>query len=1016
MKGIFKFFPVALAAVALASCSNDDLTAGTDDVQMVKDPNYLYVSLANGENITRSGYMTFVDPAREEGANKGRSILFYSGDSIKLYDNMGDWRPQIWVFDDEATRRYVKSQGVGVFNNLQRMIDGGTTTRYTSGYGIFPAGIAKFVNEERTAIEITLDTLKSFDYSRAKTAADHQFNTSYTNYYNNKGIMPYWGVAGDGEMKLNYLTGIGRADISDIKAASTGKANYLIVKSTKQLHATYAKVAFDPVAAVDESKDVRQANQPKLVTADAAANTAVDNTNNALVVKRAWNATGTGDVAEDIIAIKLDASAANDGVGKYTEVFFPIVPGTQDISVTLVRDVTETTTAGVTTINLSAAGEIKVIGTKDDEDIEAGKFYSFINPGALTLDGINTPQALANAIKAADESFDRDFTLTVTSAVAVKVGTDPNGYIMDFGTYALKHNVKVVFDQTGSNMGGFNKQASEPATLGNYLTINTPASDKVLTIEYKTSDVGGAAPLDSIVVNNKATSGYTADTELNSPLVLTTPTPATDRLPVVVNHSDNEKLTVNAATDLIKTTGKMTIDAKGCTVENVVLAGTTINEFKLNNGTITYLTTAGTVQTTGFTDNAQGYGKVAQDITIKSKGTSAIANVQLGNIKTVAANKPGSGIYFDSEWNHDSAPEATTKTGKIYTNATESTRDYVFTVAQLAAINDSKAVVAGTMDLEDADWTPLTTNADFAGADVNKNVYTTAANNPKAETKYPTIKNINKPLFNTITAANGAKYENIKLYNVKFAPTTNNQGAFARQLNITGTVTIDNVDVEDVEIATTGVLNSYGGLIGKVEGSSTPILNLLNIDVKNVEITANKYIGGIIGQLNNTNQPAVFIGADNSTTASLTAGANYGTYKPCTTENLTFKIVETPNVESDPEYKSQGAYIGYFFNNTANSLQIIGETLSYNFTNDAIYTNKGKWGTTLPSGAYITFDVVMGQKLIGYSGNSIERKAIFWTKSSNKLLKTIKQSYNKLAGGQTAASAGTLLYYVADNR
>ena len=50
MKNFLKFFPVALAGFALASCSNDDLFSVNGE-QEVLDPNFLYVTVEGEEHF-----------------------------------------------------------------------------------------------------------------------------------------------------------------------------------------------------------------------------------------------------------------------------------------------------------------------------------------------------------------------------------------------------------------------------------------------------------------------------------------------------------------------------------------------------------------------------------------------------------------------------------------------------------------------------------------------------------------------------------------------------------------------------------------------------------------------------------------------------------------------------------------------------------------------------------------------------------------------------------------------------
>lgn len=1008
MKKIFKLFPVALAVLALASCSSDDLTLNGPESQ-VKDPNLLYVTVDNG-NITRSGFKGY---RRTSDLAKGSSVIFYQGDQIKLYDNTGDWRPQVWGYNGAATKAYRSPNNtVAVFDteDADKHIAGGSTTRYTNGYGIFPATIAKFINEERSAIEVDLSMFRSYNYTREATTLEAPDGTQ--DIYDNKGTVPFWGVADAGEMKLNFLTGIGIADMSNVPApTAVNKNNYLIIKSTKKLHDTYASVAFDPAAAVDPDIAVRKANQPKLVTDDALAATDVL-TSTALVV--ANQADAAQEVAEDIIAIKLDGSEASQSkLGQYTEVYFPIVPGAQTVSVYLVKDVTTTETGaeGEKYWTIDATGAQTI--AEEDFTVEAGNYYEFKNPGEETLDNVNTPQALADAIKALDAVYDRDFTLTVTTAIVVKNGTDKNGYMMDFGTYALKNNVTVKF--AGAE-GGFKKEVATPSTLGNFLTINTPAGEKELTIVYKKS---GTEDLEEIVIDNAFTgvnSELSTAGKLLSPLVLTTENPATDKLPTIRNHSNNYMLTVAAATDKIVTSGKMTINAPGCVIADVV-ASKGLTEFKLDNGQITKLEAATTV--------AQKQDKIEADVLVKSTGTSGIAQVDLTNIPYYGTStKSYKNIFkFESTWNDETdVADGTiiTKSGIIQSAQNTSNEvKMVYTVSQLMALETGAAnniKIAGNMTLTGVNWTPQNLEAKtFAGYNANADK-ARVENMWDLEAVYPEIIGLNAPLLEVLTLADGASVSNMTFKNSNnFNAIYDRQGALARQLAFAGTVTIDDVNVNSYTIVgtTQATAKSYGGVLGMANATAADAkLIVKNVDINTLAITANKYVGGIIGQIADSNYPTVIFGL----TAKPTAGANYTGVGENKITGMTFNTIKTPNTQADPEYKAAGAYVGYFKNKDADKLILVGENLNYTMTNDDLYTNEGRWGTVLSSGAYITFDIVMPQKLVGYSDNANDRKATFVTKSSaGKFANTVMTSYTKAAAA-TAATTGTVLYYVADTR
>lgn len=113
MKKIVNLLPVALALLALASCSNDDLTAqNAGEIQL--KPNEILVkaeALGDGESSTmRAG---FVEDEITVGSRTGLSFatLFNNGDVMKIYDDSKDWRPQDWTCTSTNDVQYAIETG-----------------------------------------------------------------------------------------------------------------------------------------------------------------------------------------------------------------------------------------------------------------------------------------------------------------------------------------------------------------------------------------------------------------------------------------------------------------------------------------------------------------------------------------------------------------------------------------------------------------------------------------------------------------------------------------------------------------------------------------------------------------------------------------------------------------------------------------------------------------------------------------------------------------------------------------
>jgi hypothetical protein len=955
-----------------------------------------------------------LDRQQENGNDFFRTLYWEDGDQIKLYSELNNWRTQKWEYDATLTgalpSQYKKANGFGVFKKPVTVAEhnGEKDEQYKDGYGVMPADLSEFTNEDRTQLKFNLNGLRYINYSQENDltpAADADADDAVKLYaengalhiYKSKAPLPLWGVATSGEMKCKWLTGHLCIDLVKYNGniipeipSGTPLNNYLVIQSNQSLWGEFESITFNP----NEGMGVAP-----VVPAIAATPTVITS-----------GTTTIGDLGKDCIVLNL-GKTGQQRVIAYAPIMVSDVPTT--VTATLYQGAPSTDAASAATVVLTKKSDFvdpysfENGAVMTSETIEAGKLYRVANPDYRHIEVANTPYSLQTQLADMDAQMERDYVVEIKNDVLVKTANtkykdmassvaDQHNYVLDLanpkeGFTGFKHNITIKF----ASGKGFTNNEMNGSDI-NYLFVKTPAGKKV------TIDLGTNTNIKNVVVDNT----------LAGELILKGGSLATNTN--VINYgtaTTDGKLTVADDAKLIATAGAMNIDAVGKTITKLeVMNNAAEYTVNLKNGYVATLTASNTENNV-----SDALGAIQTNVNIASTGKSAIKFVQKdGFEKWGTTAKAKYNFYFSSTW--DAAGS------KFADEASANLADgQIYTAAQLASINGAAAsyTVMGQMDMSAATWKSIpTATANFSGANINEGVYVEGTGYPAMAAAYPTITGMKNPLVEVWTLGDGGKISNVKFSTAQWTSIYDRQAALARELQIAGTVTVDNVDVEGYTITASKVetAKDYAGVIGQVNATAASAKLLVkNVAVDNVAITANKYVGGIIGRVVETNTPAIFFGA---TTASVpTPGLDY-VAEENTVSGLAFTFIKTPNTQADPEYKSAGAYVGYYLNKDANNLVAVGATLPYTFTTtNTLYDVEGRWGTVLSSGAYITFDVVMGQKLFGYAGNSDNRKATFVTKSNtNKFSNVVKQSFNKHTPGTAAQTAGTLLYFVDDTR
>ena len=201
MKKIFKLIPAALAVVALASCSNDELFGEKAEVvQKVKDGLTVQVEDLNGAS-TRQANATY---------NK-HSVVWEEGDQINVYDN------KLTLYDEY---KFVENEKKFKGDNEE-----GATRISSTQYALFPADRVDYAgwSSEGTKTVMRIPEIIFYDEE-----SEFGSGTNYA-YVSN---LPMWGTATgtypEAEVSLHYLTGVLRLNIQN---AFAQEANFIKIES-----------------------------------------------------------------------------------------------------------------------------------------------------------------------------------------------------------------------------------------------------------------------------------------------------------------------------------------------------------------------------------------------------------------------------------------------------------------------------------------------------------------------------------------------------------------------------------------------------------------------------------------------------------------------------------------------------------------------------------------------------------------------------------------------------------------
>ena len=871
MRKIFKLFPVALAVVALASCSSDDFMGnGASDIQLKSNQILVTTEDLSGDDATRAGFV------EDEIDGKLKFVTIFNKDDVmKIYDDQNNWRPQDWVCTSVEDVQYTNEQGVydAVFTAPAGV------TQYGSGYGIYPSKygtkkFGEFADEDRTSMKFDFNMFKVFDATVG--AANLPETSDYKDGKFCKFPVPMWGVAADKKMTLKYLTAFLRIDVANLPATAADNSKWLLIRSDKALTGEFTATGIDPD---DDAAGLKVAAPVLAGPAAVAATASID----------AYPKTGEPTGNTDIL-VNLGQFA-----GGNITVYVPIAAGkdkdnkiNHNFQVWLSNDVA----------NIATSIDFTGCAVKDSESnpvaksVYRGQVYSIVDDSRNINTEANTPFEVAKAIVAADKAANRDFALTFANDIVVKNDdVSPQNYDIDF----TGQNTEYLIEGVGADGYQFKHKVTinvkfvKNGSAATNLTFRTKAGSKDLTVNF----------LPGTTLEN-VTVPAAGDKGLNSNLILTSGDVA-DKIPNITNESV-QKLTVKSSCVLIKSFGEFTIDAPVTNFINKVVLGKNATKLNILKGYPIAI------------ELGAGEEALTHDLTIYSEGASTIGSFSYANMPTTTSGSNKTDNYnvsFESKW--DGLPY-TYAAGKIIPHTGAEITDVIMTAAQLAKYDGgADAKLIGTYDLDGKTFTSKALTKPFTGAQYYKyNGTATPGFVGNATIKKLAGTNGLFASFAPATANDFIKNLTFDECNVhQTAATVTGTGLLVGAVDGSKAAVIENIVVNANNEIKADLKSEY---VAAVAGKVTGTLTLSGIDVKAATVEGYANVGGIIGGIDASaaNAAVDFKQSLNGATVSGTAYNEKDVYNKSVANVKCHKVAGISNSQN---YATCGTFLGSFVEN-----------------------------------------------------------------------------------------------------
>lgn len=217
----FKFLSMALAALALASCTSDDLDA-VGNYELADDGTEVFATINEDVDGTmRAGFATATTDVTN--IKFGQKAYFMKGDQFKMYCK-DTWMPQVYEFTKNAVIDGVNGS-VFTWADEESKYNNVTADMLANReYGVFPAKAFEFKDEFRETLYFKLTSpLVYGEYKGVADAIEDEARPVY------KAEVPMFGQLKDNKIIFNYMTALIRVQMYGMK---TGKEYTMTLTST----------------------------------------------------------------------------------------------------------------------------------------------------------------------------------------------------------------------------------------------------------------------------------------------------------------------------------------------------------------------------------------------------------------------------------------------------------------------------------------------------------------------------------------------------------------------------------------------------------------------------------------------------------------------------------------------------------------------------------------------------------------------------------------------------------------
>ena len=204
-----KYLSLAFAAVALASCSSDELPIanGAQPYELPTDGSQVFVTVADSEdsNTTRAGYAVQTSPSFAQ------KIVFEKDDAFKMYCK-NIWMPQVYKFKQEAIVNGVNGD-VFEWADASSKYNSEETEFADREYGVFPANMFKFDNENREHLVFSLPKENAYNVNTSASTTQE----GRTLYH---ALVPMFGYNVENNVTFHYMTSLVRVHVLGLPAGN----------------------------------------------------------------------------------------------------------------------------------------------------------------------------------------------------------------------------------------------------------------------------------------------------------------------------------------------------------------------------------------------------------------------------------------------------------------------------------------------------------------------------------------------------------------------------------------------------------------------------------------------------------------------------------------------------------------------------------------------------------------------------------------------------------------------------